>query len=218
MPIVFAAICLFALIALVVAEARRDGDGIFLFKPIASVGFLGVGGTLVTASHGEFGIAVLIGLVLGAAGDVVLMFRERRHSFVAGLVLFLLGHLAYIGAVATVLPPTGWIGLGALGAPLVTGAVLAWLWPSLGSMKVPVVAYAIVITVMFIGAIGFGTSELVHFPEGARIRFALGALLFFASDGSVAYDRFVARSIANRGLGLSAYYVGQLLIASSLVS
>ncbi len=218
MPIVFAVICVAALGALLFSEARRDADGVFLFKPVASVGFLGVGGTLVASSQGRFGVAVLVGLVLGAAGDVALMFRESKRAFILGLSLFLAGHLAYALAVASVMPLAGWIGLGTLGAPLVTGAVVAWLWPSLGSLKGAVVAYAIVITVMVIGAIGFGTSELVHFNDGARLRFTIGALLFYASDFSVARDRFIDRTFFNRAWGLAAYYAGQLLIASSLVT
>lgn len=216
MPIVFAVICAFALVALLVADGRRDADGVFLFKPIASVGFLGVGGTLVAASQGRFGVAVLVGLFFGAAGDVALMFRDSKRAFATGLGLFLAGHLAYAVAVATVMPAASWIGLGVLGAPLVTGAVVVWLWPSLGSMKWAVVAYATVITIMVIGAIGFGTSELVRFPDGARLRFTIGALLFYASDFSVARDRFIDRTFVNRAWGLSAYYAGQLLIASSL--
>jgi hypothetical protein len=40
-----------------------------------------------------------------------------------------------------------------------------------------------------------------------------GAVLFFVSDLFVARNRFVAPGLANRLLGLPAYYGGQVLIA-----
>jgi uncharacterized membrane protein YhhN len=47
---------------------------------------------------------------------------------------------------------------------------------------------------------------------GAKI----GAVLFAASDLTVARERFVHRSAWNRVVGLPMYYAGQLLIAWSI--
>jgi uncharacterized membrane protein YhhN len=78
-------------------------------------------------------------------------------------------------------------------------------------MRGPVLAYVTAITVMVIGAL----SVFVH--EGtAALPFVLGALLFYASDLSVARDRFVQRGFVNKAWGLPAYYAGQVLLAWSL--
>ena len=215
MATLFTVISLCALVGLLAAEHRADREGVFLFKPIASVGFLGVGASLLNSAHRAFGLAVLLGLVFAAAGDVALMFRGKR-SFLVGLNLFLAGHLAYAVAVQRELPIGSWGGAAAVGPPLISFAVLAWLWPRLGAMRGAVVVYGVVITVMVVGAVAFATSARVSFSDGARLRFAVGALSFYASDFAVARERFVHRSFVNRAWGLPAYYVGQLLIASSL--
>ena len=45
---------------------------------------------------------------------------------------------------------------------------------------------------------------------------ALGALLFFASDLSVARDVFVHRTFVNRLWGLPLYYAAQLCLAATV--
>ncbi|MFZ0491805.1 MAG: lysoplasmalogenase family protein, partial [Acidimicrobiia bacterium] len=65
-------------------------------KPVASAGFIGVAlsaGALDTA----YGSWVFLGLLLGAAGDVLLL-GASRGAFLAGLVSFLMGHVAYVVA------------------------------------------------------------------------------------------------------------------------
>jgi uncharacterized membrane protein YhhN len=79
------------------------------------------------------------------------------------------------------------------------------MWPRLGSLRVPVIGYVVVIVAMVIGALAIGRGRLV-----------VGALLFFASDLAVARDKFIAKTFANKAWGLPAYYAGQLAIAWSL--
>ena len=45
---------------------------------------------------------------------------------------------------------------------------------------------------------------------------ALGAIAFAVSDASVARDRFVKPSIANKAWGLPMYYFAQVLFAMSV--
>jgi uncharacterized membrane protein YhhN len=177
-------VCALACLALVWAE-RTHHRARFVAKPIASAAFIAAG---IGAPP-----LVVAGLVLGALGDVALLFEK---GFLAGLGVFLLGHLAYAVAFPPVVPL--WI------APPAIGGVLAlvWLWPHLGAMKLPVIAYVAAIVAMVAGALATGNVVL-----------ELGAIAFFASDLSVARDKFVARSWTNRAWGLPAYYAGQLLIA-----
>jgi uncharacterized membrane protein YhhN len=154
---------------------------------------------------------IATGLVLGAIGDVLLMYPSDR-AFLAGLVAFLGGHVAYVVAFTRVVPIDAWphAPIVLIALPIVAAAgALAWLWRGLGSMRIPVIAYVAVITTMVIGAL------VCERAIGWHVATA-GALLFFASDLSVARDRFVAHDFVNRAWGLPAYYVAQLLFAWSV--
>ena len=215
--IAFTVVCALACGVLVAGE-YRDADRVrYVAKPLASLAFILVG--VCAATRGEiheFEMAVLAGLVLGAIGDVALL---SAHGFLAGLGAFLLGHLAYAVAVGTYLPPRDWLFAagGYAIVPIVVGlGVLAWLWPKLGSLRVPVIAYVAVILTMVVAALAFMRTEIGGMDLHRRELFAAGAVLFFASDLAVARDKFVAKGFVNRAWGLPVYYAGQLLIAWSL--
>ncbi|HUJ61371.1 MAG TPA: lysoplasmalogenase [Kofleriaceae bacterium] len=148
---------------------------------------------------------MLAGLALGAIGDAALLGRGGR-AFVIGLGAFLCGHLAYVAGIATLVPPARWLAPLAALPIAIGGAALIWLWPRLGRMRAPVIAYVAAIVAMVIGALAARDRRFL----------APGAALFFASDLAVARDRFVAPGPANRMWGLPAYYAGQLLIAWSI--
>jgi len=199
-----------AVLALLVAERREERAGVALAKPLASAGFL-CAAWAAGATESAYGRAVLLGLVLCFLGDVLLI-SQRRAGFLAGLVSFLLGHLAFAVAClqrGVVLPASVFSGF-----VLVPTAILVWRWlgPHVESgMRIPVLAYIAVITVMValaIGSVGFRTS----------VTLALGALAFFLSDLSVARDRFVAPGFVNRAWGLPLYYASVLLLAASTAS
>jgi len=176
-------VCALACVALVAAE-RTHHRARFALKPLASLAFIAVG------LHAP--PLVLAGLILGAIGDVALLLQR---GFLPGLVAFLAGHVAY----AVAFPPhDAWVIAPALGGL----AALAWLWPHLGALRVPVIAYVGAIVAMVGGALATDNRLLIA-----------GAVLFFASDLSVARDRFVAKEWTNRAWGLPAYFAGQLLIA-----
>lgn len=219
--LVATAVCLVALVLLVGAEASHDRAGRFRWKPIASLGFVAV--PLVTGALGgydaEIARWVFAGLVLGAIGDVLLMFEAER-AFLGGLVAFLFGHLAYVVAFARTIPPARWVEgtmIAVVAATLVAAAiVLRWLWPRLGSMRIPVIGYVAVITSMVVG----GIAVSVH-ATGAdttpQLLATTGAIAFYASDLAVARDKFVVKEARNRAIGLPLYYGAQLLIAWSVV-
>lgn len=184
MRLIATIVCAMACLGLVAAE-RTHHRARFVAKPLASAAFIAAG----------LGAPplVLAGLVLGALGDVALLFER---GFLPGLGVFLLGHLAYAVAFPPVVPV--WLLPPAIGGVL----ALVWLGPHLGSMKLPVIAYVAAIVAMVAGALA--TDNLV---------LKLGAIAFFASDLSVARDKFVQKAWINRAWGLPAYYAGQLLIA-----
>jgi uncharacterized membrane protein YhhN len=206
-----------ACLVLVYGEYRQANTLRIVSKCIASAAFIAVG---FLAAHADTGFErhILIGLVLGAIGDVALLGKSNR-AFMAGLVAFLLGHLAYVIASAHTVGPHHVAALAGPYAaiPVVVGlGALVWLWPKLGSMRIPVIVYVTVIVCMVIAAIALARSGALS--NDARQRFAIGAVLFFISDFAVARDKFVEKGFTNRAWGLPAYYAGQLFIAWSLAS
>lgn len=184
-------------------------------KPIASAAFLALGVVHALAADTRIAWCIVAGQVLGAAGDVLLMeSREegKKHWFLFGVFAFLAGHVAYIVGFATVVSPLRW--------PRLAGWTIAGpIWAAFqtarqvrGAVKGPlataVIAYAVVITVMLVGAIAL----MSHGGLPGRIYLWAGAVLFFLSDIAVAYD-LIEPDKANKLWGLPAYYAGQLLIA-----
>jgi uncharacterized membrane protein YhhN len=199
-----------ATLALIASERAAWRTGLWIFKPLASVLFVACG----IASGGlgtEAGRWVVAGLVLGALGDVFLIPRSRT-SFLVGLVIFLLGHLAY--AVACCIHGADGLFAGGAGLALIVAAILAgrWLLPHVESkMKIPVLAYMAVISLMVAGAAGvYG-----HSHQSAWL---VAAIVFYLSDLSVARDRFVAPGFINRAWGLPFYYGAQILFALTAAS
>ena len=208
---VFTLLTLAALAALLVGESREQPAVAWVAKPLASTGFVAVAvaaGALDTA----YGRAVLLALGLCWLGDVLLIPKGARVSFLLGLVSFLLGHLAYLFAFAQrqLDPAALWIA-GGLVALAAAGA-LRWLWPHVPRSMVPaVVAYVVVISGMVVGAAGAARGE------GLPL-LAVGALCFYVSDLAVARERFVVQAFSNRLWGLPLYYGGQLLLAATVAS
>jgi len=184
----------------------------FIAKPLASLGFLGVGWVSIGASGGfnSMNTALMVALVLCALGDICLL-GTKRPLFLAGLVSFLLGHVGYIVVFA----------LHGLSVDLFSGAVLvalllvawrvhSWLKPTLPpAMKGPVAAYIAIIT-------GMMTAALAAWLTHGVLAWVVGGVLFYVSDLFVARNRFVKPGAVNRVVGLPLYYAGQLVLAASL--
>ncbi|MEN8162680.1 MAG: lysoplasmalogenase, partial [Acidobacteriota bacterium] len=168
----------------------------WLAKPSASALFVALG--LMRADFSSaFDLWMVAGLVLGMAGDILLI---ERHTFRWGLLTFLAGHAAYIIAFDRAQSWSSW-SLVVL-APLAVAAVLVtrWLWPYTSSMRSAVLAYIVVISLMAWGGIALSISDSLPITAG------IGVTLFFLSDLAVARHRFVKEAFLNRAIGLPAYY------------
>jgi uncharacterized membrane protein YhhN len=213
------AISALACLVLVAAEYKHWRIVRAVAKPIASFAFVAVAlMTLTTcvppaSSWSEYQLWVIVGLVLGVAGDIALL-GKSSGAFLAGLAAFLLGHIAYIVAFAQLAAPSTWLDVRSIIPIVVGGTALRLLWPRLGDMRVPVIAYVLAIVTMMSAAIA--AARIASLPEQNRMLLLVGAALFFVSDLAVARDKFVGASFINRAWGLPAYYAGQLLIAWSL--
>ncbi len=168
--------------------------------------------TAVVAAPGlsAYAVVVVIGLGLCLVGDICLALPQQG-AFRAGLVAFLLGHVAYSAAFAGGAAPNWGLWIAAAAALPVSSLVFYRLQPYLGNMRMAVMAYIVVITVMVIAAGGlFGDHRLAL---SARFLVLNGAFSFYLSDIFVARQRFVQSTFRNRLVGLPLYYLGQFQIA-----
>jgi uncharacterized membrane protein YhhN len=196
------------------AEFRHAQQQIYVFKPLSTLLIIAVA-LLSFTSPGvqpSFTLWVTLGLVLSLGGDVLLMFKSNK-AFLIGLVLFLLAHVVYSIAFTV---PNGFHAADLIsGAALLAFAIVIYLYlqPGLGSMKVPVMLYTLVICFMVNRAISTFFGDAFTTTQAWLI--SLGAILFMASDLILAINRYRHPFPANR-YGLILYFGGQLLIALSL--
>ncbi|NOZ95752.1 MAG: lysoplasmalogenase [Acidobacteria bacterium] len=200
-----AAVLTAVLVATVLAGERSGGTGVRVAaKVAASLVFVAVGVLRYEPGH-PYDAWIVLGLVFGAVGDLLL---ALPRGFLAGLVVFLLGHLAYVVAFHTLVPVSSWALEPLAPVILVSGVVVNRLWPRLGKLRFAVLGYVTVISIMVWGAAG--TVGPAH--AGGWHRLA-GAVLFYVSDLFVARNRFVEKRFVNRAIGLPLYYAGQLILA-----
>ena len=187
-----------------------------LLKTLASLAFVCLGLLGAARAGGAYAWLTWIGLILGAAGDVLLQFmdcrpKDREPFFRAGLGAFLIGHVFYIVAFALLGRVTGWA---VLLAAVLFAALFLLQFPArmdLKGQKVPVYAYAAVISVMTAFAV-------LSFGAGARgALVGLGGILFLVSDAILALIFF--SPIREKSLptwNLITYYAAQILLALSI--
>lgn len=161
-------------------------------------------------------VLLTVGLALCALGDAFLAGDPERW-LPPGLASFLAGHIAYVALFVTTLARGGGAGPDALhlaamvAVGLVGAGMLAWLWRSLGGLKVPVAAYVVAIVAMVATSLMLPRSLL-----GA----SLGALAFFASDGVLSAQLFKRRftGLAGQWAVWGLYFLGQVLITEAFVN
>jgi len=147
-----------------------------------------------------------VGLALSLAGDVAI-----EQSFVGGLALFLLAHVAYVSAFLADAKRLHLVR--ALPIAVYAVCVTAFLWGNLGDLRVAVVAYVIAISAMlWRSAARVGRSGGPRPGEWAGLA---GAILFALSDTLIAFDRFHAPVPHARIAIILLYWAGQLGIAAS---
>ena len=215
------------LILLLRAEARtpRDVRQVKLWKPLTTLLIILVCAlslTLAADRHDSlYSVLILLGLVFSLTGDVLLIPPDQPKAFLAGLVAFLLAHLLYIAAFVHL--QTSFLKsasvpaevVAALALALVAAVVYSYLRPGLGRMRLPVIAYMVVISVMVHRALAIAWVHSGPMTQPTLI--GAGALLFYLSDAILAVNkfRFGGELRHYKLLNLSTYYAGQLLIALS---
>lgn len=186
----------------------------YLLKPLTTLLILVLAALTPAHTPPDYRLWVLMALLFCTAGDICLMFSDGRWGerwFVSGLSNFLVGHALFIAAFAQ--------GLAAFHLPwwalfwAIYSAVFAVvIVPRTGALKIPVLAYMLVIALMVLTA-------LARY-DGIAGRSALlalcGATLFMLSDSLLALRQFIGRYRYAQPLILSTYWLAISLIALSI--
>ncbi len=195
------------------AEFSAKTRQIYFFKPLSTILIVAVIVLSFFLDTTDFGfkLIVLIGMLLCLGGDVALMFDSSK-AFLTGLVLFLIGHIAYTVAI---LKYGGFVFFGIVETPVVLFVSLAVLWlvyPGLGKMRIPTILYMVIITLMLNCAVLTMGSGFLNSTQATCL--SIGAILFYISDVVLAINKFRFPFRLNR-FSLAFYFSGQLLIALS---
>lgn len=164
-----------------------------------------------------FGLGILFSLL----GDVLLMLSlDRMFSF--GLLAFLLAHASYIMGFKNQIASAS-AGSFLLAVILAVSATrlmrrIVGVMRTKGQNRlvIPVIVYAVVITVMLFAAMT--TIFDPAWTTGASFLVSVGAFLFFVSDIILAWNKFVSPITNGRILNIALYHLGQIGLIIGVVS
>ena len=202
------------------AERREKFLPALLLKSFASAGFVIIGIiSFNSSSHGTYAHPVLAGLILGAAGDILLNLQYfagkfSRAVFLAGVVSFFAGHVMYLLAIFPLRENhAAAIIAGAIAAALIL-TILFIIFKPEPVYKVFGIFYIGTVSIMCAVAI----QNMIAMGSRQSVIFALGAMLFLISDVVLIFNIFGNMvSHLRRVINLSCYYIAQLLIAITIM-
>ena len=134
---------------------------------------------------------LLFALFFSWIGDLFLMFvKNGQMYFISGLIAYLIAHLGYIrlffvqNKISSL--KTAWFLMGCVGVGMYLMCMLSILLPTLGGLKIPVIIYATVLSIMLISAYrGF-----YLWKEPYNLLVLIGAVIFVISDSILAINKF----------------------------
>lgn len=134
---------------------------------------------------------LITALVFSWCGDILLLFSQRgKIYFILGLISFLAAHVFYILLFLKEIKITGKkFHFNAVGLLLIVTYLACFLYallPHLGSLKIPVIIYALVISTMLF--VAWQLSK--YWPMPLSILLLTGALSFVLSDSILAINKF----------------------------
>ncbi len=153
----------------------------------------------------------VLGLFFSFLGDVFLLGKGELF-FILGLASFLIAHLFYITMVAKLLVKTTFKEVISVSIPyvLIFILLLNLLYEHLGGMKIPVIIYALVISVL-------GTVSLLLFIQkktDTYLLLVIGVFIFIVSDSVLAINMFYQKEAYFSLVIMLTYVLAQFLICS----
>ena len=149
---------------------------------------------IAVASSAHFGTKKILitALTFSWIGDVILLFADKGEIyFILGLVAFLVSHVFYIvlfskQAISKTIKNKISFGAGIGLIVIYFLMMISTLAPKLGSLTIPVVIYAVVISTMLFYALK-GSFQWNTIPYQSVL---IGAIFFIISDSILAFNKF----------------------------
>lgn len=162
---------------------------------------------------------LLTALLFSWIGDVILLFTDISEIyFILGLIAFLFAHITYC-----VLFNKQKFNRKERNKPVfITGSILiavylvamiSFLMPSLGDLKLPVIVYASIISIMFL----FAFNGLLTWKNPGNQLVFFGALIFLISDSILAINKFYFPIYKSSFFIMFTYLVAQYLIVIGIL-
>ena len=206
----------FAMVADLIGIYLKNDILVYVAKPLIVITLIFYFLSATKGFQSDLIIIIIRALTFSWLGDVVLMFDSfNKNVFLIGLLAFLFAHLIYIRFFSLVrmgekikLKP----GLILLVVVYYSGLIYL-LFNDLHEMKIPVLVYGIVISIMFLLALHM---LFIKNKEAGKLMM-LGALLFIFSDSILAINKFY-ESFEYAGIAIMLTYgIAQLLITLGAV-
>ena len=198
-------------------EYKKNYIAAVTLKGLASACFVVLGFLLSNGS--QMAKLITIGLLLGCIADVLLNLRyvfEKKGQliFLIGIAVFLSGHIMYL--VAVLQGAQHWWICMIIGA-ILTALLMMWIFKRITAKKAfKIFGIVYIGAIMLLNCVAIG--NLIASPSAFTAIFSTGSLLFLISDIVLILNTFGKETkqclrVTNIGL----YYVGQILIALSLM-
>jgi uncharacterized membrane protein YhhN len=210
LTIILSALALISAILYLQAIYRENQQQVYLFKPFTTILILTIAVVAADPVSSFYKWAIVAGLVFSLGGDIFLILPQNR--FLLGLVSFLLAHIVFTLAFASVegFYTSLWVFVPLLAA----GAVIFFglIWPYLGKYKIPAAIYTIVIFIMAWQAAGYR----IQAGNRSSLLVLIGSILFIFSDMVLTMNRFRSPIRNARLIYMPAYYAALWLFAMSI--
>lgn len=183
----------------------------FIFKPLIVLLLMTYYSVIIEPENKIY----LAALFLCFIGDVLLLFNSQMN-FIGGLVAFLLAHILYIKLAGEGIQKStiGQKLTAVIPFTLVFAGLIYLLKDNLGDMLIPVIIYAIVISV-------FGVVTLLNYltnKTSASIALLGGAIFFIISDATLAINKFYQSESYFPVFIMITYVLAQYLICKYMIS
>lgn len=162
---------------------------------------------------------ILSALLFSWIGDVILLFADIDEIyFILGLVAFLISHVIYTvlfnkqTKIRSKKNKAAFL-IGSLVIVCYLIGMLSLLLPTLGDLKIPVIVYATVISLMLL----FAFNGFLTWKRPGNQYVFMGAIIFIASDSILAVNKFHTPIEKSSFYIMFTYLVAQYLIVTGIL-
>jgi uncharacterized membrane protein YhhN len=200
-----------ALIADLIGIYLKNEMLVYIAKPLIVISLIAYFLTATRKIENGFIKIIVSALFFSWLGDLALMFDSfDQRSFLIGLLAFLIAHVAYIRffSIARAGEKIKLKPVLILVVAVYYAGLISFLYNHLNEMKIPVIVYGLIISIMFLLALHM---LFIKNKEAGKL-LMLGALLFVTSDSILAINKFYQSFEMAGILIMLTYGLAQLFI------